>query len=171
MENSNLATSVKHVLSSLEDSIRQLSEEQYIEKISTLSGSTIGQHVRHVLEMFICLQEGLSSGIVNYENRKRDFEIETKRELAIFLMETIKDSLAQENLDLILHAGFDESSEQLNKLPTNYFREVVYNLEHAIHHMALIKIGILEVSDIIVPQGYGVASSTLKYKKTLLPKK
>jgi hypothetical protein len=69
------------------------------------------------------------------------------------------------NKSLVLEAGFDENSYELNKIPTNYFREIAYNLEHAIHHMALIKIGIQEVSAIQLPDGYGVASSTLKYRK------
>jgi hypothetical protein len=39
----------------------------------------------------------------------------------------------------------------------------MYNLEHTIHHMALIRIGISEVSDIRLSENYGVASSTIKH--------
>lgn len=63
--------------------------------------------------------------------------------------------------DLVLEAGFDEKSVELNLIPTNYFREIAYNLEHAIHHMAPIKIGIHEVADLVLPAGYGVASLPL----------
>ena len=70
-----------------------------------------------------------------------------------------------DNKELILEAGFDENSFELNQLPTNYFREIAYNLEHAIHHMELIKIGINEVAAVKLPEGYGVASSTIKYRK------
>ena len=69
---------------------------------------------------------------------------------------------------MILEAGFAENSSDLNQIPTNYFREIAYNLEHAIHHMALIKIGINEVSDIILPQTFGVALSTIKYRQQAL---
>jgi len=152
----------------LTDSIVQLSGEQYNRKIDTLSGATIGQHVRHVVEMFVCLQEGYTTGIVNYEKRKRDITIETSKDIAIQLMEIVAVSLFSNNKELILEAGFDEHSNQLNRLPTNYFREIAYNLEHAIHHMALIKIGIHEVSDIQLPESYGVASSTIKYRRQTL---
>jgi hypothetical protein len=159
--------SVQAIFQQLEDSLEQLTSEQYCKRIATLSGATVGQHVRHVIEMFVCLQDGYITGTVNYEKRKRDVAIESSNELAIQLMQNINSSLYSENKDLTLEAGFDENSCELNQLPTNYFREIAYNLEHAIHHMALIKIGITEVSGIILPAGYGVASSTLKYRKTI----
>jgi len=157
--------SVKNIFQQLEGSLVQLSYEDYYLQIETLSGATIGQHVRHVLEMFVCLQDGYAIGIVNYEKRKRDITIETSKDVAINLMHDIGTSLFSNNKNLILEAGFDETSDELNKLPTNYFREIAYNLEHAIHHMALIKIGIKKVADIKLPEGYGVASSTIKYRQ------
>jgi hypothetical protein len=158
--------SVREIFTQLADSLIQLSGEEYNQKIDTLSGATIGQHVRHVVEMFVCLQKGYGIGIVNYEKRKREIAIETSKDVAIQLMEDVIASLCTNNKDLVLEAGFDENSNELNRLPTNYFREIAYNLEHAIHHMALIKIGINQVSDIQLPEGYGVASSTMKYRKT-----
>jgi hypothetical protein len=50
-------------------------------------------------------------------------------------------------------------------IPTNYYREVAYNLEHTIHHMALIRVGVNEVSSIVLPDQFGVAYSTIKYKE------
>jgi hypothetical protein len=159
--------SVQIIFQQLEDSLVQLTNEQYCKKIDTLSGATVGQHVRHVVEMFICLQDGYATGIVNYENRKRDITIESSNEVAINLMRHINTSLFVQNKELILEAGFDENSFELNQIPTNYFREIAYNLEHAIHHMALIKIGINKVSEVTLPEGYGVASSTIKYRQHL----
>ena len=135
-----LQQSVQVIFQQLEVSLVQLTNEQYCKRIDTLSGATVGQHVRHVVEMFICLQHGYATGTVNYENRKRDITIESSNEVAINLMRHINTSLFVQNKELILEAGFDENSFELNQIPTNYFREIAYNLEHAIHHMALIKI-------------------------------
>jgi len=157
--------SVHAIFKQLEGSLEQLSNQQYYRNIDTLSGASIGQHVRHILEMFVCLQDGYIAGIVNYEKRKRDITIETSKETAIDIMNKINATLLNENKLMVLEAGFDENSDSLNNIPTNYFREIAYNLEHAIHHMALIKIGIKEVSEIKLPDGYGVASSTTKYRK------
>lgn len=160
--------SVHAIFNQLEDSVLQLSNEQYCQKIDTLSGASIGQHVRHVVEMFVCLQDGYASGIVNYEKRKRDITIETSKEITIDVINKINSALLNENKSLVLEAGFDENSYELNNIPTNYFREIAYNLEHSIHHMALIKIGIKQVTDIQLPEGYGVASSTIKHRKETL---
>lgn len=159
--------SVQAIFQQLEDSLVKLTNVQYCQQVDILSGATVGQHVRHVVEMFVCLQDGYETGIVNYENRKRDITIESSNEAALKLMQHIKASLFAENKELILEAGFDENSFDLNQIPSNYFREIAYNLEHAIHHMALIKIGINEVSDIVLPTGYGVASSTIKYRQSV----
>ena len=66
---------------------------------------------------------------------------------------------------MILEATYNEDSNELMQFHTNYHREIAYNLEHTIHHMALIKVGICELSDIRVPEGFGVATSTMKYRK------
>lgn len=153
------------VLIQLEKSIVALSDEQYTKKVDTLFGASIGEHVRHVIELFVCLQEGYDCGVVNYENRKRDMAIQTVRDLAIDSMRTLRGSLFPINRDLLLQAGYNVNSNELFTLSTNYFREIAFNIEHAIHHMALIRIGIKEVSDLEVPEGYGVASSTLKFRK------
>ncbi|MBS1666971.1 MAG: DinB family protein [Bacteroidetes bacterium] len=149
----------------LEDALCQLTDEQYAQKIDLLSDASIGQHVRHIVEMFVCMQNGYLSGTVNYENRKRDFVIEHDKAAAIALMSDICANLYDDNKEILLEAGFDEHSHALNKIPSNYFREIAYNLEHAIHHMALIKIGIHEVANVTLPKSFGVASSTLKYWK------
>ena len=41
--------------------------------------STIGGHVRHNLDHFLCLEQGLKSGSVDYDARERDEFLETDR--------------------------------------------------------------------------------------------
>ena len=115
--------------------------------------------------MFICLEDGYVNGVVNYEKRKRDILIETNKTLAAGLLKTIYEGLGKENKTLVLQGTYNEDSSELIEFGTNYFREIAYNLEHTIHHMALIKVGIREVSDIEIPEGFGVASSTIKFRK------
>jgi hypothetical protein len=46
---------------------------------------------------------------------------------------------------------------------------LVYNIEHAVHHMAIMKIGIREVADYInLPDNFGIAVSTLRYRETMM---
>src|ERR1043166_4241748 len=45
-------------------------------------GSPLGAHYRHVLDHFICLFDGVSSGIINYDARQRNTELEISIEAA-----------------------------------------------------------------------------------------
>jgi hypothetical protein len=43
----------------------------------SLSSATIGEHTRHVIEMFQCLLNNYESGVVNYDERARDIVLQT----------------------------------------------------------------------------------------------
>jgi hypothetical protein len=160
-----LQQAVKNVFVQLSETIRLLSPSQYVQQCSNLGNNTIGQHVRHVIELFQCLESGYPDNSVNYEKRKRDVVIETNKELALQLLQDIYLQLDRPDKELVLHASYDEHTDEPLSIPTNYFREIAYNLEHTIHHMALIRVGIKEVSGITLPEEFGVASSTVKHRK------
>lgn len=161
----SIQSSVKELLVQLQSTISRLTVEDYRLPNAHLSGSSIGQHVRHILDLFGCLQYGLESGFVNYENRKRDPAIESSINAAIESIDSIAHSLQYSNRDLVLESGpfGDAGSNQL--MMTNYFRELLYNLEHMVHHMALIRIGIESSTALKLPADFGVAASTLRYRK------
>ncbi|MBS1567180.1 MAG: hypothetical protein JST39_22545, partial [Bacteroidetes bacterium] len=52
---------------------------------------------------------------------------------------------------------------------SSYYRELYHNIDHAIHHMALIRAGISAFPHISLPAGFGVAWSTLKFRSALIP--
>jgi hypothetical protein len=153
------------VLNQLADTLLHLSDDAYKQKSILLNGSTVGGHTRHVIELFTCLLNGYEVGIVNYEKRNRDLEIETNKTFASNLLLHIANNVEQENKTMTLQGFFGENESEQYSLETNYFREIIYNLEHTIHHMALIRVGINELSNIELPQNFGVASSTTQYKK------
>lgn len=160
-----LQLAVNNIFVQLAETINRLSPSQYNRQCSNLGNNTIGQHVRHIIELFQCLESGYTDNSVNYEKRKRDAVIETDKELALLLLKDIYSKLDKPDKELTLQACYDEHSEQPVSITTNYFREVAYNLEHTIHHMALIRVGIKEISDIILPEEFGVATSTIKHRK------
>lgn len=160
-----LQQAIQNVFVQLTASANQLTEEQYVKPCKTLFNASIGQHVRHIIELFQSLLAGYDEGIVNYEHRKRDVHIETNKEFALQLLKDIYENIDRPDKGLTLAACYDEHSSDTVNVITNYHREVIYNLEHAIHHMALIRIGINEVSDIKLSENFGVAASTIKYQK------
>ena len=53
------------------------------------------------------------------------------------------------------------------RFESNYNRELMYNLEHTIHHQALIKVAINVFTDMLLPEDFGVAPSTMQYRNTV----
>ncbi len=160
-----LQKTLSQVFLQLSQSLNQLGDGQYCCPCANLSGNTIGKHVRHIIEMFQCLESGYGNGEVDYEKRKRDHLIETDKHFALGLLREIIWQIDKENKALTLLLYYGDSADQPEKIATNYYREIAYNLEHTIHHMALIRIGLNELCDIRLDDSYGVAPSTLKYRK------
>ena len=156
---------IQPVLSQLSVTLLQLTDEQYSKRCNQLNGSTIGGHTRHIIELFQCLLNGYDAGIVNYEKRKRDTLIETNKQLAGDLLYQIGNISNLPNKQMNLQCTLGDNNTELENIETNFYREMMYNLEHTIHHMALIRVGINEVSKINVPVNFGVAASTIQYNK------
>ena len=160
-----LQQAVNNVFVQLAATLDQLPQQEYVQPCTTLFNNTIGQHVRHIIELFQCLEIGYDSGMINYEKRNRDLVIETDKEFAARLLQEIFINLSRSNKELVLEAMYDEHATKPITISTNYYREIAYNLEHTIHHMAMIRVGVNEVSSIQLPEDFGVASSTVKYRK------
>ncbi len=156
---------IQNVFVQLSESLHQLSDIEYSQPSKILFNASIGQHVRHIIELFLCLEKGYETGVVNYEKRKRDYQIETNKTLAAELLRDIYHRVDRPNIDLVMEAEDYEDTETAITIPSNYYREIAYNLEHTIHHMALIRVGINEVSAIQLPQDFGVAYSTIKFRQ------
>lgn len=161
----NFKIILEPVLLQLANAISNVSEKEYEQKSVRLNGSTIGGHTRHVIEIFQCLLQGYETGIVNYEHRKRDRLIETNKNYAATLLYDVVTKIELPNKNLLLE-GFYSTETDMNtsSMQTNFFRELVYNLEHCIHHMALIRVGVNEICTIELPTDFGVAPSTIQYR-------
>ncbi|WP_394975135.1 DinB family protein [uncultured Croceitalea sp.] len=142
--------------------LSQLPQDSYITPCGPLSNATIGQHTRHIIELYQCLIAGYGSSDVCYDKRERNTKIEKEVTYAIAQLETIQRELEKPNKDIKVSY---ELGEQEVCLESNYYREVMYNLEHAIHHHALIKVGIKTMTNMELPDSFGVAPSTMQYRK------
>ncbi len=150
--------------------IGKLSEEQYRAPSAMLSEATIGQHLRHILEFYLCLLESATTNVVNYDNRKRNRIIETSPSVAIDVVDYIVSALnALKNpcTPVTLQGNFGPEAAQIVSIPSSFARELAYNLEHSIHHEALIKVGLREQGlEHLLDDGFGVAPATIRFKQT-----
>lgn len=161
---SKITESATTVLEQISYILAELSDEQFSTKLAVLSGASIGEHVRHVIEFFQELNLGYDIGCINYDARKRESAIETQRNYAIIKLRDAAANMKTVNKTLRI-AYADKSSGLECKILTNYERELIYNLEHAVHHIALMKIGVLATTDISLPDDFGVAKSTIAYRQ------
>ncbi len=97
-----------------------------------------------------------------YDDRKRDNKTEINRQHATALLRLISSRIENENRDMIIHTSVAGKTFSVS---TNYHREILYNAEHTVQHMALIRVAIQFASDVVLPPDFGVASSTIKYRK------
>jgi uncharacterized damage-inducible protein DinB len=161
-----LASVAIKILNQLRDLVVQIHESDFTKSLASLSGSTIGQHVRHTLEFFLCLETGYKCGVVNYDKRAHDKAIETDKRLAMSTVTHIVDwiSLIDEHRDIRLKVGYDKHSDEYISVHTNTLRELIYNIEHAVHHMAIIKIAVREMSPYVsLGPDFGIAASTIRF--------
>lgn len=156
-----LIPTINNSLNELITLLDQLSDNDYAKPCSQLSNATIGEHTRHIIEMFQCLENFYDSGLVNYDKRERNNTIQTNTEFAKKSIVDIQNNLDKENKKIDLQQIID--GEEI-RIESNYHRELLYNLEHCIHHQALIKVAIMQYENIKMDANFGVARSTIEYR-------
>ncbi len=150
-------------MNSLVHVLKQLPKlNSYAAPCNALSNATIGQHTRHIIELYQCLLTGYVSGEINYDDRKRDLVLENQVTAAIDAIKEIQFNLEQPDKRVKICCT---DNDHTICIESNYYREVLYNLEHCIHHQALIKVALLSLKDVQVADSFGVAPSTLQYRE------
>lgn len=152
------------------DFLNGMPEELYGATEAPVFPSSIGAHLRHILDHYDSLLDGLESGKVDYHSRDRDAETEKRPDRALQRIETIRTRLTGESdrpndfkSDLSLRISADDPEAVI---PTTAERELFFGLSHTVHHYALIAM-IARHNDYGVPDDFGVAPSTLAHRKSL----
>lgn len=154
-------------LESLNRLLLKLNNIQYNHAVKHLGNASIGGHTRHIIELLQCAVKGHYTGEVDYINRHRGHLLETDRMLASSTLQQLQhDIVIPDKQLLVLVEQWGELSKPLS-VTTTYFRELVYNTEHTIHHLALIKVALIEMKLDVVDMNFGLAYSTMKYQASL----
>src|SRR5574343_524996 len=161
----------KENMEEINNMIQQLTREEYTRPMLTLSGSSIGQHVRHIAEFYLCLIKGMHKQEVNYDRRERDLALESDVKFAGYTFDKIRTNLpcGLEDFKMELSGNFSNCDGESLSIPTSFYRELAYCLEHSIHHQALLKIGLIELNKVdLIDENFGVAPATIRFKTTTL---
>jgi hypothetical protein len=154
-------------LQSLSKLLLALTDEQYNKKVIHLGNSSIGAHTRHIIELLQCTIKGYSTGEVDYVNRKRNLLLETDKTLAQSTLQQLDGVAMLSDKVLYLLVEQIDAEVEIQKVTTTYFREIIYNTEHVIHHLALIKVAVIDMGLDILEPGFGMAYSTIKYQNSI----
>lgn len=154
-------------LKQLSHLLHAISIVDYIKEVDILSGSSIGQHMRHILEFYQIIVFA-NSKLISYDNRTRNKELQEDPKKAIAAIEQIIAILhtLDEKQDVKIEADFTTDGESCKEIKSSLGREMAYGLEHSIHHQALIKAGLIALNlKELVSDNFGVAYSTIRFKK------
>ena len=160
----DIRNQTSQVLHQVAELVGQLNNEQYTQSMSVLTDNSVGKHIRHIVVFYQCLLNGISAGQIDYDKRERNLLLETDRNYAQDAIRKITNvtAIIHDN-PLTLDMACGDGTCTVN---TSTFRELAYNIEHVIHHLAIIKIGIkTHYPEVSLPENLGVAYPTIKYQQ------
>jgi len=144
-----------------------LSDEEFTHTHAPVHRSSLGDHLRHVIEHYQRFLIGRPERSIDYDARLRDVRISSDRNFASSVIEQVIEGLnelpdSDESLSIKMAVSSDGGREAgLTSSTLN--RELQYLQAHTIHHYALIAM-ILKMQDVVVPAEFGIAPSTLQHE-------
>ncbi|MEL6949663.1 MAG: DinB family protein [Pseudomonadota bacterium] len=150
-------------LAALSDLVSQIAGANYSRPLTPCDAG-IGAHVRHVLDHYDALLQGIKTGVVNYDTRARCPETETDADTALdriaFARHAIR-ALGDTPGDTPLSVCLDCGTGGTRPTPSTLARELQFLVSHTVHHDALIAAAARTLGA-TMEDGFGVAPSTLK---------
>lgn len=148
--------------------IDQLSPQQFSAHLSILSGNTVGKHLRHLIEFYqhLLMSYAEAQVLIDYDARERNHQTETDKEYAKLQVQILIGHLEKvhTNREMLLCFCLTGQGDKQH-IPTTFYRELAYNLEHTIHHLAILKMAVItHFPEIALADDFGVAHSTMQYQ-------
>ncbi len=157
---------LRDVYTQLKSFVLSIPSEDYRAPVDLLSGNSIGKHCRHILEVLEALDKGCTAGPVEYEKRERNPEYEQEAHAFTDRMEQLIHTLTQYPLPHPIELRHEPFPGNIppERLNSSLGRELLYNMEHMIHHMALIRVAAKSLGlEGQLPVNFGIAYSTLQF--------
>jgi len=106
--------------------LERLPEIVYTYTEPVLDQSSIGQHFRHILEFYVCISKGVTSGIISYDARERDILIETKINAALSVIDKLIHflELVDCNVEVKVRGNFSITEDDTDIIKSTLHREL-----------------------------------------------
>lgn len=158
----------RSIISQIMALLREIDREAYARPLDLYNGSTLGQHFRHICDFYYCLLRGLPNRLIDYADRERRPEVELDPGHALMAFQHILYALdtMEEHQPLQVRGDFSTAPEhQRPLLASTVGRELMFAHDHAVHHLAIIRMGLQSVfPEVALEENLGVAPSTVKYQ-------
>lgn len=143
-----------------------ISNQIYTQPLDVFKGVSIGQHFRHILDFYLCLIKGMEQGTVDYAGRDRN----PRAESDVYFIKQAFCDIAQmidrfsEETPVKVWGDFSAQAEHRPVVVSSIGRELMFAYDHAVHHLAMIKIGIAAAAPHVhLDHNLGIAPSTIKH--------
>ncbi|TGL40993.1 DinB family protein [Leptospira perdikensis] len=146
--------------------LESISNESYERKFEVMDAS-IGGHFRHILEHYDLFWEGLKTGHIDYDNRKRNPKLETDRLYAISSLLDCTSKFQKETFSsesVVISQNYNPW-ESVPMIPSSINRELKFLVSHTVHHYAIVSI-LVKLDGGTLPNGFGFSPATLFAKAT-----
>ncbi|OHX68548.1 DinB family protein [Flammeovirga pacifica] len=170
--NHQVTHSAIELCAQLNDLLSQISDDQFSAPLPLFSGSSIGQHTRHIVEFYQCLILSVKQREkVCYEDRQRSLPLESDRSYASQQLEELQQQLTivgdyPSEITLLVKDFDDQLVSKDWESASTVTREIHYCNEHTVHHLAIIKVGLKHYfPEVQLNEIFGVAKSTFAYRK------
>ncbi len=159
---------LRQVISQIQPLLHQIPAAEYRQPRLEFEGSSLGQHFRHILEFFQCLAESRDSGMVDYAARRRNLLYEDSPALASEAFDIFENQLEDFDCQQLVQVRAEFGSTFRPAFQSTVGRELLFVYDHAIHHLALIKIGLIcHLPELADDRNLGVSPSTLKHRQAV----
>ena len=144
----------------------KLSDAQYVRKQS-VSVSSVGQHIRHIVDHYSALSEGHDAGYVNYNKRNRCCEIEYSRAegiAAIRITMAWLNSYFRKDKKILINTEISLTEQNSEVLDSTLSRELYHLMSHTTHHLAYIAL-LVKNQGVQLSEAIGVAPATATWQR------
>lgn len=125
----------------------------------------VGRHIRHVIDHFLALKNGVDKGVVDYNLRQRDSIVEQDIHAARAHIVEIIDWLHElklDDVDLEVLSEIDCLQTVNRSFKSCFERELLYLINHTVHHAAYMKL-LAKTKGVMLPDHIGIAPSTATF--------
>ena len=125
--------------------LNHISHHAYQQEMTPYVASSAGSHMRHVIDHYLALKEGIDGGVVDYNLRHRQsdvaksttFALQAWNDIEVWLVDVYQNDM-QAALSVLAETSVEAS--YINQVSSTLGRELLFVSSHAIHHFSLLAI-------------------------------